>query len=362
MSSIPLLQVALDYISLPSALAMALQVAPEVDIIEIGTPLCKAAGMEAVRAVREVCPDKLILADVKSPDVGGLEAQMAFDAGADMMTVIGGAPMATVEAALEVSKQRGKEMLMELTGVRDIIARAREWRQVGVERLVYHRGWDEQAANREWGEEDLVTIRQIIDLGFKTTVTGGITVDRLPFFQGLPVSIIIAGRAIHQADDPLASARQFRSTIARLWGGYDRVTWSGGGASARASFFDTAAKAVRWGVSEMGLLLTVDGRDCPGCDSPNRFCQGTQVDIYAPRGVSAADVVQSTRRLLGSDEGFGLVTSNVFFLDPARMPGLSAKRVTDLLLATGNALRQLGCQVDVNAGVGVANVILGSDQ
>jgi len=44
MVSIPLLQVALDYTSLPAALAMALKVAPEVDIIEIGTPLCKAAG------------------------------------------------------------------------------------------------------------------------------------------------------------------------------------------------------------------------------------------------------------------------------------------------------------------------------
>jgi hypothetical protein len=251
-------------------------------------------------------------------------------------------------------------MLMELTGVRDIIARAREWRQVGVERLVYHRGWDEQAANRAWGEDDLVTIRQIIDMGFKTTVTGGITVDRLPFFQSLPVSIIIAGRAIHQADDPLASARQFKSTIARLWGGADTLSWSGGIAATRASSFDTAAKAIRYGVSEMGLLLTVDGRDCPGCDSPGRFCQGTQVDIYAPQGVSAADVVQGIRRLLGSGEGFGPVASNVFYLDPARMPDLSAKRVIDLLVATGNALRQLGCQVDVNAGVGVANVILGS--
>ena len=43
MTAIPMLQVALDYISLPAALAMALQVADEVDIIEIGTPLCKAA-------------------------------------------------------------------------------------------------------------------------------------------------------------------------------------------------------------------------------------------------------------------------------------------------------------------------------
>ena len=67
---------------------MAVKVASEVDIIEIGTPLCKAAGLEAIRSIREIVPDKLILADFKSPDVGGLEAKMAFDTGADMMTVM----------------------------------------------------------------------------------------------------------------------------------------------------------------------------------------------------------------------------------------------------------------------------------
>src|SRR5512137_2049080 len=119
----PLLQIAMDYTSLPKALAMAVLVAPEVDIIEIGTPLCKAAGIEAVRAMKEICPDKLILADLKTPDVGALEAALAFDAGADMMTVIGGAALSTVEQALTVARKRGKEMLMELTGVRDVIAR-----------------------------------------------------------------------------------------------------------------------------------------------------------------------------------------------------------------------------------------------
>ena len=81
MNNTPLLQIAMDYTSLSKALVMAALVAPEVDIIEIGTPLCKAAGVEAIRAMREICPDKLILADFKTPDVGGLEATMAFDAG-----------------------------------------------------------------------------------------------------------------------------------------------------------------------------------------------------------------------------------------------------------------------------------------
>ena len=202
MSPVPMLQIAMDYITLPPALAMAVKVASEVDIIEIGTPLCKAAGLEAIRSMREIVPDKLILADFKSPDVGGLEAKMAFDAGADMMTVIGGAALATVEQALDMAHKMGKEMLMELTGVRDIIARAKEWREMGVERMVYHRGWDEQTANRQWEENDRTTVRQLIDMGFKITVTGGITTEKLPFFQSLPVSVVICGRGIRETADP----------------------------------------------------------------------------------------------------------------------------------------------------------------
>jgi 3-hexulose-6-phosphate synthase len=219
MSPTPLLQLALDYISLPKALVMAAQVAPEVDIVEIGTPLCKAAGLEAIRAVREICPDKLILADFKTPDVGGLEATMAFDAGADMLTVIGGAALVTVEQALTVARQRGKEMLMELTGVRDILARAGEWRQIGVDRIVYHREWDAQAAGRDWTTADKAIIRQLIEMGFKTTVTGGLTLDLLPFFADLPVSVLICGRGIREAADPRAAARRMRLAIAELWPG-----------------------------------------------------------------------------------------------------------------------------------------------
>lgn len=219
MKTIPQLQLALDYISLPKALVMAATVAPEVDILEIGTPLCKAAGIEAVRAVREICPDKLILADLKTPDVGGLEATLAFDAGADMMTVIGGAALATVEQALAVAKARGKEMLMEMTGVREneIFTRAAEWRQIGVERIVYHREWDAQSAGRNWTEADKTTIRRLIDMGFKLTVTGGLTLDLIPFFADLPVSVLICGRGIREAADPRSAAREMRLSIYRWW-------------------------------------------------------------------------------------------------------------------------------------------------
>jgi 3-dehydro-L-gulonate-6-phosphate decarboxylase len=84
--------------------------------------------------------------------------------------------------------------------------------------MVYHRGWDEEASNRQWSQNDLDTIQRLIDMGYKVTVTGGITLESIPFFQSLPVTAIITGRAIHAAKDPVASAMEIRSTIARLWG------------------------------------------------------------------------------------------------------------------------------------------------
>ncbi len=217
---IPLLQLALDYVSVPSALAMALQVRDFIDIIEIGTPLIKVAGVEGVKAMKEVCPDKLILADFKAPDVGGLEAQLAFDAGADIMTVIGGAAIATVKEALKIANDRpDKEVQIECTGVRDIVGMASEWKEAGVDRLVYHREWDAQAAGREWEQSDKDKIQQLIDMGFKVTVTGGLNPDLLPFFSGMDIYTFICGRAIHKAPDPRAAAKKMKDTIQSIWGG-----------------------------------------------------------------------------------------------------------------------------------------------
>ena len=218
MDNKPKLQLALDFFDLPSALAVAQKAHDQVDVIEIGTPLTKAAGMLAVQTVRSMCPDTMILADVKTPDVGGGEAKMCFDAGADWMTVIGAAPLDTVRLALEEARSRpGKEMFIELTGIRDIIARSKEWREIGVDRMVYHRGWDEGNASRRWEQQDLDTIRELIEDGFKISVAGGIELDTLDFFKDLDISVFIIGRAIYANPDPERSAAGFQERITQLW-------------------------------------------------------------------------------------------------------------------------------------------------
>ena len=217
MPSVPQLQLALDYVSLPPAIVMAERVAPHVDVIEIGTPLCKAAGVQAIRAIREVCPRNKILADFKTPDAGGIEAGMAFDAGADLITVMAAATLFTVASAQEAAHKQGKEIAIELTGVREMPKEAREWKRIGIERVVCHRGWDEQESGQGWSNRDLDLMELFVREGFKVSLAGGITLDSLRDFAHIPISIVVVGKAIRGAPDPAAAAAEFQQIMAQAW-------------------------------------------------------------------------------------------------------------------------------------------------
>lgn len=353
MAEKPLIQLALDYFDLAPALAMAQIVHKEVDVLEIGTPLTKGGGMLAVKTIREMCPDNLILADIKSPDVGGGEAKMAFDAGADWMTVLGAAPIDTIKLALEEAKSRpGKEMFIELTGIKDIMAQATEWRSIGIERMVYHRGWDEGNISRSWDETDLATISELIRMGFKVSVAGGLGLDMIPFFRGIDISVFVIGRAIRETPDPAATARKFRAAI--------NANYSGGFTSPGSAYQDKAAKAIRWGVSELGLDLVIDGRECPGCNSPARFCQDTRTGIWSPEEINSQEIVTLIQASLGPGEkgAVGVEGANSFYLDVAQLPQLTNNNVLSLLTATSAALHKTGLDANVGAAMTAAQNIL----
>jgi len=79
----PTVQISLDLTSLDEALEVAeVAVGAGVDWLEAGTPLLLAEGMRAVRALRERFPDHPIVADLKIMDGGGLETELAAEAGA----------------------------------------------------------------------------------------------------------------------------------------------------------------------------------------------------------------------------------------------------------------------------------------
>ena len=204
------LQFAIDALSTKDALDLAAQAAPHVDIIELGTPLIKSEGLSVVTAMKEAHPDKIVFADLKTMDTGELEAGIAFDAGADLMTVLGVADDSTVSGAIAAGKKHGKGVVVDLIGVADKVARAKEVIALGAEFVEMHSGLDEQAQE---GYTLDGLLRAGEEAGVPFSVAGGVNESSIAAVQASGAQVAVAGGAIYSADDPGEAAAALRAAI-----------------------------------------------------------------------------------------------------------------------------------------------------
>jgi 3-dehydro-L-gulonate-6-phosphate decarboxylase len=125
--------------------------------------------------------------------------------------------MTTAEVVQKEAEKCGGEVQIELIdGWRWEMAR--QWRDIGIQQVITHRSRDAEAAgNLTWSDRDFDEIRELANMGFKVTVTGGVKPEDIPLFAGVPVYIFIAGRAIRGAADPAAAAREFQDVIAQTY-------------------------------------------------------------------------------------------------------------------------------------------------
>ncbi|TDW30254.1 3-hexulose-6-phosphate synthase [Cryobacterium psychrophilum] len=204
------LQVAMDVLTTEAALELAAQVARHVDIIELGTPLIKAEGLRAVTAIKAAHPDKIVFADLKTMDAGELEADIAFAAGADLVTVLGTAGDSTIIGAVAAATKHGKGVVVDLIGVADKVTRAREVTVLGARFVEMHAGLDEQA-------EEGFTLDTLLNQGETARVpfslAGGVTVATIARVQRAGASVAVAGGAIYGTADPAAAAAELRAAI-----------------------------------------------------------------------------------------------------------------------------------------------------
>ena len=112
----PALQLALDFTDMHRALGVAREAAEHCSILEIGTPLLKAEGLDAVRQLREAFAHHTIVCDTKTMDAGRIEMETAAKAGANVATVLGAASDATVRECVEAFAQHGEAGSLVSTG------------------------------------------------------------------------------------------------------------------------------------------------------------------------------------------------------------------------------------------------------
>lgn len=221
----PLLQIALDSLSLEKAVADAKQAESVVDIIECGTILACAEGMKAVSVLRALHPNHIIVCDLKTTDAGAVLAKMAFDAGADWLTVSAAAHPATKAACKKVADEFNaanpdikvkKEIQIEIYG-NWTLEDAKQWRELGVTQAIYHRSRDAELAGKGWTAEDIEFMKALSALGIELSITGGIVPEEIHLFKEIQnARTFIAGRAL-VGEKGKATAEAIRTEIDKYW-------------------------------------------------------------------------------------------------------------------------------------------------
>ncbi len=205
------LQVALDFLELSRATKIAASaVAGGADFIEAGTPLIKSEGLDAVRKLREMFPDKTIIADMKTMDAGRIEAEAAAKAGANIMTVLGSAPESTIRECVEAGRHYGLEIAVDLLGVDDPAGFAAKAADLGIAWLDVHCAIDQQMQ----GADPLGLLKEIRGLTNLTlAVAGGLNSETAAAAAQAGADVVIVGGAITKATDVQAATADIRKAI-----------------------------------------------------------------------------------------------------------------------------------------------------
>jgi 3-hexulose-6-phosphate synthase / 6-phospho-3-hexuloisomerase len=208
----PVLQVALDLMHLKRALEIASEaVEGGADWIEAGTPLIKSEGADVLRELKRSFPGRLIVADMKTMDVGGFEVEIAAKAGADVISVLGLADDGTIHEAVLSARQYGAKVMVDLIGVGDKAARAKRVEDLGASFVCLHVGIDEQMKG---GAAPVETVRSVArTVTVPIAVAGGITSESAPLLLEAGASIIIVGGGIIKAEDVAGATRRVKQAM-----------------------------------------------------------------------------------------------------------------------------------------------------
>ncbi len=203
------LQLALDMLSTKEAIDLVKQTEEYIDIIEIGTPLIKHEGIELIKKMKRTFPKKILLVDLKTMDVGEYESDFCFEAGADIVTVLGVADIDTIKGSIKSAKKNKRKLLVDLINVENKLARAKEISNEGDVYLGIHTGIDQQ--NR--GESPLKHLKELSVLNRLLFVAGGINLDNIDEIIAQNPYTIIVGSAISSSQNPNLVAKTIKSKI-----------------------------------------------------------------------------------------------------------------------------------------------------
>ena len=192
-----IVQLSLDLIDLDEALKTAeVAVDAGVDWLEAGTPLILAEGTRGVRELRKHYSNVPIVADLKIMDGGGLEAELMFKAGANMVVVMGQAHEETVESVVKAARNFGGKVMGDNMAMPDPVVGAKKLEDLGCDYVIHHIGYDMRTLRRARGihaPTPLDRLREVVNaVSVPVQAVGGLTLEQAtdaPKF-GAPLVVI----------------------------------------------------------------------------------------------------------------------------------------------------------------------------
>jgi len=204
------IQLALDTADLDAAVQAARRAS--VDIVEVGTVLVLHRGLDAVRALKRAVPHTPLVADLRIARAGEMFASMAFEAGADRVTVVGEAGRSVVAAAARAAAYHGGQIEVELwegwteSELSDLLVDE-------VRRVIAHRPGGVPARDDKSTRQNLRRLAGMSLQGREVTLAGGIGPGDLRYFTGLAFDVVAVGKAIANDPAPEKVTAQLRSEL-----------------------------------------------------------------------------------------------------------------------------------------------------
>ena len=185
------LQVAFDLQSSDEILNFLEKNGDLIDIIEIGTPLIIKEGLKSVLKIKKKFPKQTVLADLKIMDAGLLEAQIGFDAGADIVTVLGLASTKTLNGVKQAAVKNEKEVMVDMINHPCPENKWNELKNMEMGLCCLHTSNDDTKD----GETPLNDLERFYNLhgGKNIAVAGGINPDMIRKINSFHPEIVIVG-------------------------------------------------------------------------------------------------------------------------------------------------------------------------
>jgi len=205
------IQISFDMLDLDKALAFASEMHEHVDIIEIGSLLVYRYGEAAIQKFRDTFPQKTLLADMKIVDRGKEASRIAFQAGADWVTVLAGTSRNVIHTVSTTAHDLGKKVMLDLIDASSLGQSALEAQSLGVDALLFHRAADEASQEISLEQWDMVRGNTKLPVFIATTIHR----DSLPQLIALQPGGIVLSKGNEKefnSEDVLYMSKMIRHT------------------------------------------------------------------------------------------------------------------------------------------------------